>query len=350
MKKWICGDLHIHTHLCHDGTLSVEEIIKRSLPYSDFFGFAGHARILNSGATYVDGHWGKPQYDEIAAARKKFPGITIFHSGEVEFPIERHTMFITSNADEEFTLTDTLVAKFDRFQGVVGIDKGCEELRFVEENFDRENTFMIFNHPNSPDVAYEDLERLADASDVFRTIVCFSRNERRAKQTWDVGGEWDKLLMKGHKMFVRFEGDFHKHFDDGGTDYYPGEFQQDFVHVNENNAQEIVRAYVTGKYYSVVENIISEPEFKVEKSASNKKITLNFNVNHPLEEVLIISDGKVVKEFKDCPTGRFEWQGELPDGKYFRVRGLGKDKKRKYSDGMYSPVFMFNPIFDEGEL
>lgn len=349
MKKWICGDLHIHTHLCGDGEVSVEDIIKKSRHCCDFFGFAGHARI-NSGANYVDGCWGKAQYDEILAARKKFPDITIFHSAEVEFPIPRHTMFITTPDNNEYELGNVLVQKYDRLNGVEGIDKACEEMKFVEENFGKEKTFMIFNHPNAPDVAYEDLEQIAEASEVFKIIVCFSRNERRAKQTWDVGGEWDKLLMKGHKLFVRFEGDFHNHFLDGGKDYFPGEFQQDYLHVNENNAEEIINAYMTGKFYSVVDNIIDNPVFKVENAGENKKITLAFNVNHPLEEILIISDGKVVKEFKDISNGHFEWQGELPSGAYFRVRGLGKEKKRKYTEGMCNPVFMLNPIFNEGEL
>lgn len=349
MKKWICGDLHIHTHLCGDGEVSVEDIIKSSRQYCDFFGFAGHARI-NSGANYINGTWGRPQYEEIVAARKKFPDVTLFHSAEVEFPVPRHTMFITSPDNDEYELGNQLVQKFDRRNGVEGIDKACEEMRFVEENFGKEKTFMIFNHPNAPDVAYEDLERIAEASEIFKVIVCFSRNERRAKQTWDVGGEWDKLLMKGHKLFVRFEGDFHHHFNDGGNDYYPGEFQQDYLHVEENNADEIINAYMTGKFYSVVDNIIDDPVFKVEKSSENKKISLKFNVNHPLEEVLIISDGKVVKEFTNIENGTFEWQGELPDGKYFRVRGLGKEKKRKYTEGNCVPVFMLNPIFDEGEL
>ena len=349
MKKWICGDLHIHTHLCGDGEVSVEDIIKQSRQYCDFYGFAGHARI-NSGANYIDGTWGKPQYEEIIAARKKFPDVTLFHCAEIEFPIPRHTMFVTSPDNNEYELGNVLVQKYDRNQGVTGIEKACEEMQFVEKNYGKEKTFMIFNHPNAPDVAYEDLERIAESSELFKVIVCFSRNERRAKQTWDVGGEWDRLLMKGHKLFVRFEGDFHNHFLNGGKDYYPGEFQQDYLHVTENNADEIINAYMTGKFYSVVEDIIDNPVFKVENSANGKKITLNFNVNHPLEEILIISDGKVVKEFKDTAIGKFEWQCELPAGKYFRVRGLGKEKKRKYTEGMYSPVFMLNPIFDEGEL
>ena len=349
MKKWICGDLHIHTEFCGDGTLSVEEIVKRSRKYCDFFGFAGHARI-NSGDNYIDGTWGRPQYEAVVNARKKFPDVTLFHCGEIEFPIPRHTMFVTTPDNNEFELADTLVRKFDRNQGVAGSEKACEEMHFVEKNYGKKPIFMIFNHPNAPDVPYEDLEKIADSSELFKVIVCFGRNERRARQTWDVGGEWDRLLMKGHRIFVRFEGDFHCHFEDGGKDYYPGEFQQDFLHVEENNAQEIVNAYMNGKFYSAVDNIISDPVFKVEQCGSSKKITLEFNLNHPLEEMLIISDGKIVKTFNNITENKFFWQGELPSGQYFRVRGCGKEKKRKYTDGMFTPVFMLNPIFNEGEL
>ena len=351
MKKWIKGDLHIHTHLCGDGALSVEEIVKRSKRYCDFLGFAGHARI-NSGKNYSEGCWGYPQYQEILQARKKFPDIPLFHCGEIEFPIPRHTMFVTIPENREYELANTLVQRFDRNQGVSGIEHAQEEMKYVEKNWGSQNTFMIFNHPNAPDVEYDDLKKIAEASDLFKVIVCFSRNERRAKQTWDVGGVWDQLLIDGHKIFVRFEGDFHNHFEDGGKDYYPGEFQQDVLHVTENSYEGILKAYRTGAFYSVVDNLISAPEFCVKKLERNQcSISLSFDINSPLEEVLLISDGKIIKEWKNFPDKtRFCWQGELPAGKYYRVRGIGKEKKRKYQDGFFTPVFMLNPIFGEGEL
>ena len=148
MKKWITGDLHIHSHLCKDGAMRVEDIVERARKYCDFFGFAGHARI-NSGDNYIDGAWGKPQQEEIINARKKYPDIPIFHSGEVEFPIPGHTMFITLPENREYELADTLVRKFDRNQGVTGIVPAQEEMKFMEENWGKENTFMIFNHPNA---------------------------------------------------------------------------------------------------------------------------------------------------------------------------------------------------------
>ncbi len=351
MKKWITGDLHVHTHLCGDGALKVEEIVNRSRKYCNFLGFAGHARI-NSGKNYENGCWGRPQYEEILQARKKFPEIPLFHCGEIEFPIPRHTMFVTHPENREYELANTLVQKFDRHQGIAGIEHAQEEMKFVERNWNAKNTFMIFNHPNAPDVEYEDLKKIAEVSDLFKVIVCFSRNERRAKQTWDVGGAWDQLLLEGHKIFVRFEGDFHNHFKDGGKDYYPGEFQQDVLHVEENSYEEIIKAYRTGAFYSVVDHLISSPEFRVEQLSRNQsRITLSFDINSPLEEVLLISDGTIVKKWNIFPeNNRFYWRGELPAKKYFRIRGTGKEKKRQYQEGFFTPVFILNPIFGEGEL
>ena len=194
------------------------------------------------------------------------------------------------------------------------------------------------------------MKKIAEAFDIFKVIVCFSRNERRAPQTWDVGGVWDRLLMDGHKLFVRFEGDFHQHFEDGGYDYYPCEFQQDVLHVEKNSYSDIIKAYQTGSFYSVVENLISEPVFRVEESGENRKITLSFRINSPMDELLLISDGACVREWHEFSGDTFFWQDELPKGKYFRVRGAGKPEKRKYQDGEYVPVFMLNPIFDTGEL
>ena len=349
MKRWYTGDLHIHSHLCGDGHLPIAEIVRRSRKYCDFFGIAGHAR-LNSGPNYVDGTWGRPQYEEIKEVRKMFPDVPIFHLGEVEFPIPRHTIFVTLPENREYELANTLVQKYGRDKVGIGADIAQEEMRFVEKNWGLENTFMIFNHPNAPDVSYEDLEKIASASDMFRTIVCYGRNDRRAKQTWDVGGEWDRLLMKGYKLFVRFEGDFHQHFEEGGKDYYPGEFQQDRLHLEELTYASIIRAYQTGQYYSVVDNLISDPEFRVKTENGISRINLEFQVNDPLEEVLIIAEGETVMRFTDIAPGRFVKELELPEKKYFRVRGLGAPKKRKYSEGEFQPVFMFNPIFKEGEL
>jgi hypothetical protein len=219
MGKWIKGDLHVHTHNCVDGTLPVEEIIRRARPYLDFIGISGHA--------YDTPDCGEAQYAEVLAARKRWPDMPIFHTAEQNFPIPRHTMFITVPENEEFLLQRKLIWNFHRQSGHEGHEEAKKALDFVKERWGEAQTFMIFNHPNAPDVPLEDLEFIAKQNDLFKVIACVDRRERRAKQTWDIGAEWDQLLTAGFRISARCGADFHGHFTDGGHDYLPGEFVQD---------------------------------------------------------------------------------------------------------------------------
>ncbi len=337
---WIKGDLHVHTRNCEDGVYSVDEIIKRCRKYVDFIGFSGHA--------YYEEHSGEGQYGEIIEARKKYPDLPIFHTAEQEFPIARHTMFITAPDNKEVELQKELINNFHRLNGIVGAEKAIEELEFVKNNWGEEKTFMIFNHPSSPDVSFEDFDKIAAANDVFKVIACVDRGERRAKQTWDVGEEWDKLLCKGYKLFARNGSDFHQHFEDGGHDYYPGEFSQDYLWVKENTYGEIVKAYRSGDFYCSVGDPIKNPVFKVSKTDKNGfyNVELSFTCTEAIERIDIISNGAIVFSAENV-NNEFKFNDVLEGKTYFRVRGYGKPKQRKYTEGEFTPQFLLNPIFIE---
>ncbi len=331
---WIKGDLHVHSHCCGDGTISVEETVERAREFCDFMAISGHCRTPEFWRT-------ENQYAEVVAARKKFY-IPIFCTGEVEFPIPRHVMFVTTPDDRELELQRVLVEKFDRYAGVEGLDAALAELRYVEENW-KENCFMIFNHPNAPDVALDDLLKLAE-SPVFRVLACVDRGERRAPQTWDIGAEWDELLCRGFRISTRCGSDFHSHFTAGGHDYYPGEFVQDCLNVERNDYASILKAYRNGNFYTTCGNLISAPEFTVVPENGIRQMHLAFDLNGEMEKVEVVSEGKVVAEFTDF-SDRFDRTFSVPDGKYYRVRGTGKMQKRKYTEGEFEPIFLLNPIY-----
>ena len=331
---WIKGDLHVHSHCCGDGTISVEETVERAREFCDFMAISGHCRTPEFWRT-------ENQYAEVVAARKKFD-IPIFCTAEVEFPIPRHVMFVTTPDDRELELQRVLVEKFDRYTGVEGLDAALAELRYVEENW-KDNCFMIFNHPSSPDVALENLLKLAE-SPVFRVLACVDRGERRAPQTWDIGAEWDELLCRGFRISTRCGSDFHKHFTAGGHDYYPGEFVQDCLNVESVDYASILKAYRNGNFYTTCGNLISNPEFSVTCGDGARRMHLAFDLNGEMEKVEVVSEGKVVAEFTEF-ADRFDQTFAVPEGKYYRVRGTGKMQKRKYSEGEFEPVFLLNPLY-----
>lgn len=338
MGKWIKGDLHVHTHNCRDGSLSVDEIIRRSRKYLDFIGISGHS--------YDTPDCFEAQYAEVVAARNVYADLPIFHTAEQNFPLQRHTMFVTVPENNEFALQRELVRNFHRQNGHEGREEACAELRYVKEGWGEEKTFMIYNHPNDPDVPMEDFRAIAEETDVFKVIACMDRGERRAKQTWEIGEEWDRLLCEGHRLYARNGSDFHKHFTDGGHDYLPGEFVQDCLLVEENTYDEIIKAYRTGRFYCMVGNCIDAPSFAAEKDEAQGvyRVHLSFTANVEMEQVDIIADGKCVCSLTDVPRD-FCFDGVLPATGYFRVRGWGKGIDRKYEEGQYTPQFLLNPIF-----
>ena len=331
---WIKGDLHVHSHCCGDGTMSVDDIVENSREYCDFIAISGHCRTPEFWRT-------ENQYKEVVEARKKFD-MPIFCTGEVEFPVPRHVMFITTPDDRELELLRLLVEKFCRRSGVEGLDAALAELRFVEENW-KDNCFMIFNHPNAPDVETSDLLALAK-SPVFRILACVDRRERRAPQTWDIGGAWDELLSKGFRISTRCGSDFHRHFTNGGQDYFPGEFVQDYLNVETCDYSSILNAYRDGNFYTTCGNLISAPEFSVTEDNGIRQCHLAFELNGEMEKVEVVSEGKVIAEFTDF-TDRFEKTFSVPDGKYYRMRGTGKMQKRWYTEGEFEPFFLLNPIY-----
>jgi hypothetical protein len=52
------------------------------------------------------------------------------------------------------------------------------------------------------------------------------------------GGLWDALLGEGRRWFNFASSDFHTHWDAGGSDYYPGEYQKTWTYVVGKDRQE----------------------------------------------------------------------------------------------------------------
>ena len=127
MGKWIKGDVHIHSHCCMDGHVPVMDIVEQSRKFCDFLAISGHAEQGD--------RWGEKQYSEILEARKQYPEIPIFHTAEQEFPIERHTMFLTTPDNREFDLQAELVR---RGSGHPGDGRGQTELA---SDHSRQGTF-----------------------------------------------------------------------------------------------------------------------------------------------------------------------------------------------------------------
>ena len=87
--------------------------------------------------------------------------------------------------------------------------------------------------------------------------------------------------------------------------------------------------------------MISDPAFYF---SAREKIHLSFKLNTPLEKVEVIADGRIIEEFSS-DSEFFSADFSIPPARTFRVRGTGKEKKRKYEEGSFTPLFLLNPLY-----
>jgi hypothetical protein len=97
--------------------------------------------------------------------------------------------------------------------------------------------------------------------------------------TAKVGGLWDALLGEGRRFFNFASSDYHGHWTEGGGDFYPGEYQKDWVYTREGEERggfggredddyveslnSIVNGMRSGKSFFVLGDLVNHLEFTV---------------------------------------------------------------------------------------
>jgi hypothetical protein len=120
-----------------------------------------------------------------------------------------------------------------------------------------------------------------------------------------VGGLWDNLLADGRKFFNFASSDFH---NDGGADFWPGEYLKTFVKVKDvnndgNYAQgEVLSGLRSGNVFSVHGDLINELDFRVFHGAAHSAHGRN---NATMGETLRVDKGDKITvsiRFKSPPA------------------------------------------------
>lgn len=85
--------------------------------------------------------------------------------------------------------------------------------------------------------------------------------------TATVGGLWDALLGEGRRWFNFASSDYHKHWTNGGDDFYPGEYQKTYVYAEDSDGDgqysmnEIANGMRSGNAYFVHGDLIDHLDF-----------------------------------------------------------------------------------------
>jgi hypothetical protein len=88
-----------------------------------------------------------------------------------------------------------------------------------------------------------------------------------------VGGLWDGLLAEGHKFFHFASSDYHWHWADGGSDFWPGEYQKTYTYINtkaKDPIQAVFDGNRSGNTWNVQGDLIDELEFSAKSQGKTK--------------------------------------------------------------------------------
>ena len=72
-----------------------------------------------------------------------------------------------------------------------------------------------------------------------------------------LGGLWDSMLGEGRRWWITANSDSHRHWSDGGVDFWPGEYSKTYVYSRENSAS-ILEALRSGRIFVSTGGLVSE--------------------------------------------------------------------------------------------
>ena len=72
-----------------------------------------------------------------------------------------------------------------------------------------------------------------------------------------LGGLWDSLLGEGRRWWILANSDSHRHWSDGGVDFWPGEYSKAYVYSRENSA-DILEGLRSGRIFVATGGLVTE--------------------------------------------------------------------------------------------
>ncbi|MGD9342390.1 MAG: hypothetical protein PVJ25_00070 [Desulfuromonadales bacterium] len=103
-----------------------------------------------------------------------------------------------------------------------------------------------------------------------------------------IGGLWDGMLAEGRKYFFFASSDDHRNWRQGGSDFWPGEYQKQYTYVDTSADDQIAAVFEgnrSGNTWNVQGDLIDELEFTAQNKSN--KATMG--------ETLVVKKGDQVK-------------------------------------------------------
>lgn len=323
-RQWLAGDSHIHSYYSpgydksttpptpivggpegdaqYSITKNAEMAVKHGLSWMVITDHGGpnHSKLNMERA-----------YPELLQARKQFPQLLSFVGMEFNMPaMDHHTLMIPHTDRESQTLFD-IENKWDKAEAYPTDksrdteEKALQTINYVK-NMQGPKPIFMANHPArsakglgvyGADTPHELRNNNDAAPDIYvgfegapghqagglnRDGSLDPKGSRGSygshptyggfdQMTARVGGLWDSMLGEGRRFWIVATSDSHVHYTDGGSDFWPGEYQKIYVKADKSY-DDVLDGLRNGRTFVTSGDLISELDMSV--AAGGKRVSL----------------------------------------------------------------------------
>jgi hypothetical protein len=305
-RRWLAGDHHVHSEFSvgYDRTVSPPRIIIGGDAIYPITTNALMARQHGLSWMVSTDHGGpnhskvnlEQAYPKVLQARRAVPELVLFYGMEFDTPGADHSSLIIPYTPEEAEQLYELEFKFAKREPYPADpsrdteDKMIEALKHMDGM--RHKPVVISNHPSrsargpgvyglvtpqelrgwndtAPEVAVGMEGAPGHQAATLNRDGTIKPEGRRGgyrqypthggydQMTARLGGFWDSMLGEGRRWWITSTSDSHKHWTEGGSDFWPGEFSKTYVYA-ERTHDDILSGIRNGRVFVTTGDLISE--------------------------------------------------------------------------------------------
>jgi len=357
-RQWLAGDHHVHSRYSVGWKPSADG---KSPPSPIVAGDAIHPIPTNAamGAKFglswmVATDHGGPNhskvsrdqaYPELLEARRLTPGVIQFYGMELDTPGAEHSSVIVPSNPAEREVLFGIESQYDRNEPWPADPTWNTEARMVDALKYMSKIpappVVIANHPARTATAIGvyglvspgELRNWNDAApnvavgmegapghqaggllaeDGGDPEAAFRGAYRRAptmggydQMTARLGGFWDSMLAEGRHWWVTSTSDSHRHYTEGGHDFWPGEYSKTYVKAIKQPA-DILDGLRNGRVFTTLGDLVSELDVSASSADGRRRAEIGGTLSVPKG-----SDVTIVIRLRD-PAGA-NFGGQSPE-------------------------------------
>jgi len=323
---WLMGDTHVH----HRQT-GLERVVEGAARFGcDYLAFTEHS--------FHTEHF-EAQPGLIEQAQATHPKMVLVNGVEWSTPAGDETRaeqvgLLMPGGAEGMPLLRKFLGRFDTKVAGIGTSEEAflEALRFLSEHGEGAlRPTVILTHHHRPQVfTAEHIRKALEVGPALAGLCASSRPPQPGQwEVWpwvgEVGDICDQLFADGYRVVILAESHFHLHVEEGGDQFWPGEFRRNYVYCPERSEAGLFQGLRSGACYFVLGGIVEEVGFTA--LAGGKSIMMGETLSIPPGQTVEVS----LSFIEDTPLEAVELIGNLGGEVRVVAEALGGDVAR--SDG-----------------